>query len=89
MLGIAQRLATLRRKPNAEKRVGIVLTNHNTKASRIANAVGLDSPASLIALLHQGTGSWTSVFAVCIAADLTAAALALFVLKPMRRAAAV
>ena len=53
MLGIAQRLTTLRRKPNAEKHIGIVLTNHNAKASRIANAVGLDSPASLIALLHR------------------------------------
>ena len=53
MLGIAQRLATLRRKPNAEKHIGVVLTNHNAKASRIANAVGLDSPASLLALLHR------------------------------------
>ncbi len=53
VLGIAMRLAALRRKTNAEKRVAIVLTNHNAKASRIANAVGLDSPASLLALLHR------------------------------------
>ena len=53
VLGIAMRLATLRRKANAEKRVAVVLTNHNAKASRIANAVGLDSPASLLALLHR------------------------------------
>ncbi len=53
VLGIAARLAALRRTSNAEKRVAVVLTNHNAKASRIANAVGLDSPASLLALLHR------------------------------------
>ena len=53
VIGIAMRLATLRRKANADKRIAVVLTNHNAKASRIANAVGLDSPASLIALLHR------------------------------------
>ena len=56
VLGIAMRLAALRRKPNAEKRIAVVLTNHNAKASRIANGVGLDSPASLIALLHRMRG---------------------------------
>ena len=53
VIGQALRLAALRRKPNAEKRVAVVLTNHNAKASRIANAVGLDSPASLLHLLHR------------------------------------
>ena len=53
MIGQALRLAALRRKPNAEKRVAVVLTNHNAKAARIANAVGLDSPASLLHLLHS------------------------------------
>ena len=53
VLGIAKRLSTLRRKPHAEQRVAIILTNHNAKASRIANAVGLDSPESLLALLHR------------------------------------
>ena len=53
VIGIAMRLAALRRTPNAEKRIAVVLTNHNAKASRIANAVGLDSPASLLALLHR------------------------------------
>ena len=42
----------LRRKPNADKRVAVVLTNYNAKASRIGNAVGLDTPASLLRLLH-------------------------------------
>jgi MFS transporter, OFA family, oxalate/formate antiporter len=52
----------------------------------IAQGIGSIFGGPLAALLHQGTGSWATVFAVCIAADLTAAALALFVLKPMRRA---
>jgi len=53
VIGLANRLAALRRKPNAEKRIAVVLSNHNAKASRIANAVGLDSPASLLALLDR------------------------------------
>ena len=53
IVGIASRFARLRHLPNAEKRIAIVLTNHNAKASRIANAVGLDSPASLLRLLEE------------------------------------
>ena len=52
----------------------------------IAQGIGSIFGGPLAALLHQGTGSWTSVFAVCIAADLTAGLLALFALKPMRAA---
>jgi oxalate/formate antiporter len=39
----------------------------------------------LASLLFEQTGSWTSVFLIVSALDLTAAALALLVLKPMRR----
>ena len=52
----------------------------------IAQGIGSIFGGPLAALLHQSTGSWTTVFAVCIAADLTAALLALFALKPMRAA---
>ncbi|HWD56692.1 MAG TPA: oxalate/formate MFS antiporter [Stellaceae bacterium] len=52
----------------------------------IAQGIGSIFGGPLAALLHQGTGSWTTVFAVCIAADLTAGLLALLVLKPMRAA---
>ncbi len=52
IVGMALRLATLRRKPNAEKRLAIILTNSPAKAARIGNAVGLDAPASLVRLLH-------------------------------------
>jgi MFS family permease len=51
----------------------------------IAQGIGSIFGGPLAALLHQGTGSWISVFVVCIAADVSAAALALFALKPMRR----
>ncbi len=50
--GIAVRHARLRHIPNAEKRVALMLSAYPTKHSRIGNAVGLDTPASVIALLH-------------------------------------
>ncbi len=46
--GLSLRLARLRHKPNREKRVAVILTNSPGKAARIGNAVGLDTPASLI-----------------------------------------
>jgi cobaltochelatase CobN len=50
--GVAVRLAALRGIPNREKRVGVVLSAYPTKRSRLGNAVGLDTPASVIELLH-------------------------------------
>ncbi|HKN39372.1 MAG TPA: cobaltochelatase subunit CobN, partial [Acidimicrobiia bacterium] len=50
--GTAVRLARLRRKPNQDKRIAVVLSAYPTKRGRIGNAVGLDTPASVIALLH-------------------------------------
>ncbi len=49
---IAARWARLRRKPNGEKRLAILLTNYPAKNSRIGNAVGLDTPASVVRLLR-------------------------------------
>ena len=49
---LALRLAALRHKPPAGKRVAVVLSAYPTKRSRLGNAVGLDSPASAIHLLH-------------------------------------
>ncbi|HYH48565.1 MAG TPA: cobaltochelatase subunit CobN [Acidimicrobiia bacterium] len=51
--GTAVRLAALRRKPNQHKRIAVVLSAYPTKRGRIGNAVGLDTPASVIALLHS------------------------------------
>ncbi|RDI95878.1 cobalt chelatase [Meiothermus sp. QL-1] len=50
--GLAWRLASLRRKPNAEKRVALVLTHASAKAQAVGGAVGLDTPASLLRLLR-------------------------------------
>jgi cobaltochelatase CobN len=49
--GIAFRLSCLRRKQNSAKRIALVFTNSNTKASQIGNAVGLDAPASVLQLM--------------------------------------
>ncbi|MYS39511.1 cobaltochelatase CobN [Streptomyces sp. KhCrAH-43] len=51
--GIAVRHARLRHIPNAEKRLALVLSAYPTKHSRIGNAVGLDTPASAVALLRR------------------------------------
>ncbi len=44
--------AELRLKPNSEKRVAIILSNYPTKDARVGNAVGLDTPASVINVLN-------------------------------------
>jgi cobaltochelatase CobN len=49
---LAVKWARLRLKPNAEKRVAIILSNYPTKDARIGNAVGLDTPASVIRILR-------------------------------------
>ncbi|MFF4215163.1 cobaltochelatase subunit CobN [Streptomyces nondiastaticus] len=51
--GIAVRHARLRHVPPAEKRIALVLSAYPTKHSRIGNAVGLDTPASAVALLRR------------------------------------
>ncbi|HVF74347.1 MAG TPA: cobaltochelatase subunit CobN [Acidimicrobiales bacterium] len=50
--GIATRLARLGHVPVDERRVAVVLSAYPTKRSRIGNAVALDTPASVVALLH-------------------------------------
>jgi cobaltochelatase CobN len=50
--GQAMALARLRHTTPAERRVAIVLSSYPTKHARIGNAVGLDTPASAIALLR-------------------------------------
>jgi len=51
LAGIAVRHARLRQVPNSDKRVVIMLSSYPTKHSRVGNAVGLDTPASAVALL--------------------------------------
>lgn len=50
--GLAVRHARLRRIPNADKRIAVVFSAYPTKHARIGNAVGLDTPASAVALLR-------------------------------------
>ncbi|MDH6125363.1 cobaltochelatase subunit CobN [Kitasatospora sp. GP82] len=51
--GIAVRHARLRHVPAAERRLALVLSAYPTKHARVGNAVGLDTPASAIRLLHR------------------------------------
>jgi len=53
LAGLSAKISRLRRIKNQEKRVAFVLTNSNSKASQIGNAVGLDAPASLLKLLQR------------------------------------
>jgi cobaltochelatase CobN len=50
--GTATALARLRHVPPAERKVALVLSSYPTKHARIGNAVGLDTPASAVALLR-------------------------------------
>ncbi|BBC36250.1 hypothetical protein SGFS_075440 [Streptomyces graminofaciens] len=51
--GIAVRHARLRHITSAEKRLALVLSAYPTKHSRTGHAVGLDAPASAVALLRR------------------------------------
>lgn len=50
--GLAVRHARLRAIPPAQKRVAMVFSAYPTKHARIGNAVGLDTPASAVAVLR-------------------------------------
>ena len=50
--GLAVKHARLRHIPATQKRIVIMLSAYPTKHARIGNAVGLDTPASVIALLR-------------------------------------
>jgi cobaltochelatase CobN len=52
LAGIAVRQARLASIPNHAKRVVIMLSSYPTKHARVGNAVGLDTPASAVALLR-------------------------------------
>ncbi|MCH8022390.1 MAG: cobaltochelatase subunit CobN [Thaumarchaeota archaeon] len=54
---LAMRFAILRRKPNNEKKVAIILSNYPVKNGRLGNAVGLDTPASVINILDALAGA--------------------------------
>ncbi len=49
---LARRWCTLRDKPNADKRLALILANYPNDDARLANGVGLDTPASTITILR-------------------------------------
>ena len=49
---LARNWARLRQKPPAERRVALILANYPNRDGRIGNGVGLDTPASAIAILR-------------------------------------
>lgn len=51
--GLAVNYARLRKVPNAEKRIALMLSAYPTKHSRIGNAVGLDTPVSAVRMLRR------------------------------------
>jgi cobaltochelatase CobN len=51
--GIAVRHGRLRHLPPKDRRIAIMLSAYPTKHARIGNAVGLDTPASLLRLLNE------------------------------------
>ncbi len=51
----------------------------------IAQGIGAIFGGPLASLLHDAAGSWSPVFALAIGADLLTAALAIAMLKPMRK----
>ncbi len=49
---LAANWARLRAVPNDQKRVALILANYPTRSARIGNAVGLDTPASVLQVLR-------------------------------------
>ena len=52
----------------------------------MAQGIGAIFGGPMASLLHEATGTWTTVFGVAITADLLTAVLAITMLKPLRRA---
>ncbi len=57
---LTKRWITLRHTPEPNKRIALVLANYPTRNARLANGVGLDTPASAVAILLwlQQEGYW-------------------------------
>ncbi|MEM9388732.1 MAG: cobaltochelatase subunit CobN, partial [Pseudomonadota bacterium] len=50
---LAEAWGALRRKPNDEKRLALILANYPTREGRLGNGVGLDTPASVLVILRR------------------------------------
>ena len=49
---LARRWTELARRPNADKRIALILANYPTRDGRIGNGVGLDTPAAALNILR-------------------------------------
>lgn len=49
---LVERLVRLRRIPNRDRRIAVILSNFPARTARVGNAVGLDTPASVLVLLR-------------------------------------
>jgi cobaltochelatase CobN len=49
---LSRRWCRLQQLPADEKRIGLILANYPTRDGRIGNGVGLDTPASVVGILH-------------------------------------
>jgi cobaltochelatase CobN len=54
---LARNWARLRARPPAERRIALILANYPNRDGRIGNGVGLDTPASAIAILQALAGA--------------------------------
>ena len=50
---LASAWCALRRKPNADKRLALILANYPAREGRLGNGVGLDTPASVLVILRR------------------------------------
>ncbi len=50
----------------------------------MAQGIGAIFGGPMASLLHEATGTWTTVFGVAITADILTALLAIFALRPLR-----
>ncbi|MGK7890227.1 MAG: cobaltochelatase subunit CobN [Leptolyngbyaceae cyanobacterium] len=57
---LAANWAKLRRSPPAQRKIALILANYPNKDGRLANGVGLDTPASCVVILHglHRSGYW-------------------------------
>ncbi len=72
---LARRWCALRDKPNADKHIALILANYPNNDSRLANGVGLDTPASTVAILDALRGSGYSTGELPADGDALIAAL--------------
>ncbi|PSL26396.1 cobaltochelatase subunit CobN [Chitinophaga ginsengisoli] len=52
VVAFARHWIAIRNKENKDKRIALIMPNYPNKDSRLANGVGLDTPASMIEILH-------------------------------------